>query len=91
MEVLYKLCHAWDVVSTVEFGGLNVFGVGCGWEFGRKDTFQSQAPVTSIHPWRSTSLVGISNVTASLSYITEQPLSHRVPMPMRLLLKVGMM
>ena len=33
----------------------------------------------------------IRTVNADLLYITEQPLSHRGPMPMKLCLKVGMM
>ena len=36
-------------------------------------------------------MVGLRTITAVLSYMTERPLSKRVPMPMRLWQKVGMM
>ena len=70
---------------------VDVGGGGCGWAFGKMDNLQSRSPMTSLHPRRITSLVGLRTMTDALLYITEQPLSYRGPMPMSLRLKAAIM
>ena len=72
--------------------GASDVGAGvCGWSFVNGENRHILAHVVSCHPQSSTDLVVLSTITAALLYMTEQTLSQRGPIPIRLSLKVGMM